>query len=161
MRGDEPILLLHLPPAGDLPRPVCRYLETGAARQAKTAYKCRTRTPWYSVPNVNIPDFFLSYMSGSKPSLVENQTDCSCTNSVHAVRLKSHASPALLRRSWPGALTDLSCEIEGHPLGGGMLKLEPGEATKVLLSKRTLTPDEVQAMRDGVQALRVWRHCAV
>jgi len=31
-------------------------------------------------------------------------------------------------------LTSLSVEIEGHALGGGMLKLEPSEAENVLLA---------------------------
>jgi len=28
----------------------------------------------------------------------------------------------------------MSCELEGHPLGGGMLKLEPSEAENVLVA---------------------------
>jgi adenine-specific DNA-methyltransferase len=34
---------------------------------------------------------------------------------------------------WQTSLTRLSVEIEGHPLGGGMLKLEPTEAANVLV----------------------------
>jgi adenine-specific DNA-methyltransferase len=33
----------------------------------------------------------------------------------------------------------LSCKLEGHPLGGGMLKLEPREAAQVLLPPSFLT----------------------
>ena len=65
-----------------------RALDTDAARVARTAYKCRVRDPWYSVPDVQVPDFFLSYMSGLKPNLVRNDAHCTCTNSVHSVRLK-------------------------------------------------------------------------
>jgi hypothetical protein len=35
---------------------------------------------------------------------------------------------------WQTSMTRLSVEIEGHALGGGMLKLEPGEAAKVILT---------------------------
>lgn len=35
--------------------------------------------------------------------------------------------------AWWTSLTALSAEVEGHSLGGGMLKLEPGEAVRVLL----------------------------
>jgi adenine-specific DNA-methyltransferase len=54
-RNDDQMLLLRLPKTGDLPRSVRRYLETDAARVARTAYKCRVRDPWYSVPDVQIP----------------------------------------------------------------------------------------------------------
>jgi adenine-specific DNA-methyltransferase len=40
-------------------------------------------------------------------------------------------------------MTALSCEIEGHPLGGGMLKIEPGEAARLLLTEpESIRPDE-------------------
>jgi adenine-specific DNA-methyltransferase len=44
-RNDDQMLLLRLPKTGDLPRSVRRYLETDAARVARTAYKCRVRDP--------------------------------------------------------------------------------------------------------------------
>ena len=36
--------------------------------------------------------------------------------------------------SFYSSLTRLSCEMEGHPLGGGMLKLEPTEAERLLVA---------------------------
>src|SRR5262249_46986217 len=59
-RNDSPILLLKIPKAAELPSPVRQYLQTDAARDAQTAYKCRVRDPWYSVPDVRIPDYFLT-----------------------------------------------------------------------------------------------------
>jgi hypothetical protein len=157
---DEPMLLLRLPREGDLPAAVRRYLESDAGQKARLAYKCRNRTPWYSVPDVNVPDYFLSYMSGSKPNLVQNLARCSCTNSVHAVRLKRRSDGSLLRQGWRSPLAELSCEVEGHPLGGGMLKLEPGEAGNIVLHRGSLTPDDSAAVNQGVRELRRWRHCA-
>ena len=63
-RNEDAVLLLRLPKTKDLPRSVSRYLETEEGRAAREAYKCRVREPWYSVPDVQVPDFFLSYMSG-------------------------------------------------------------------------------------------------
>jgi adenine-specific DNA-methyltransferase len=40
------------------------------------------------VPDVQVPDFFSTYMSGVTPSLVRNAAGCTCSNSVHSVRLK-------------------------------------------------------------------------
>jgi tRNA1(Val) A37 N6-methylase TrmN6 len=159
-RRDEPILLLRLPREGDLPVAVRRYLGSDAGRKARMAYKCRNRTPWYSVPDVNVPDYFLSYMSSSKPNLVQNLAQCSCTNSVHAVRLRHNSDGSWLRQGWRSPLTELSCEVEGHPLGGGMLKLEPGEAGNIVLCKGSLTPADAAAIQQGVRDLRRWRHSA-
>ena len=88
-RSDLPMLLLKLSDSGDLPVSVKKYLESRAGRAARETYKCRNRSPWYVVPDVVVPDYFLAYMSGGKPGLVMNAAGCSCTNSLHAVRLKT------------------------------------------------------------------------
>src|SRR5919199_559182 len=100
---------------------------------ARAAYKCRMREPWYAVPDVQVPDFFLTYMSGREPNLVRNEAGCTCTNSVHSVRVRDCRAAAYLVTAWESPFLKLSCEIEGHPLGGGMLKLEPGEASQIVL----------------------------
>jgi tRNA1(Val) A37 N6-methylase TrmN6 len=160
-RADLPVLLLKLPRNGELPSSVKEYLDTEEGREVRLGYKCRNRTPWYSVPDVRVPHFFLSYMSGSQPALVLNEAGCVCTNSVHAVNLTNGVTPAALHRVWKDPFVALSCEIEGHPLGGGMLKVEPGEAARVLLpsSKRRLWPDRA-LIQEGLERLRSWRHCA-
>ena len=50
-------------------------------------------------------------------------------NTLHVIRLKKADadSVAQLAVGWNSSLVELSCEIEGHSLGGGMLKLEPGQ----------------------------------
>ena len=86
-RSDAPNFLLRLdsrPPSAE----VRRYLDSDAAKRAHLRYKCRTRNPWYSVPNVTAPDLFLPTMSSGPPALVENRAGCACTNAVHAVHLR-------------------------------------------------------------------------
>ncbi|WP_081907258.1 MULTISPECIES: Eco57I restriction-modification methylase domain-containing protein [Luteibacter] len=155
---DEQVLLLRLPRAGKVPASIERYLDSEAAHAAKEGYKCRTRDPWFSVPDVQIPDFFLSYMSGAEASLVRNEADCTCTNSVHSVRLRDGVSAELIRQTWENSLARLSCEIEGHPLGGGMLKLEPREASNVVLSQGRLGPRETAEVRNAISTMKSWRH---
>jgi hypothetical protein len=74
-------------------------------------------------------------MSGDYPKLVANSAEVVAPNSLHIVRLrKSHiATGEHLAALWLNSLTALSVEIEGHSLGGGMLKMEPTEAGKVLV----------------------------
>ena len=115
------------------------YLEQGETSGVPQAYKCRVRTPWYRVPHVYTPDALLTYMSGLRPQLVANDAGAVAPNTLHVVRFKPGAAvPArTLAAFWQTSLTSLSAELEGHALGGGMLKLEPSEARRVLVA----TPD--------------------
>ncbi len=162
LQRDEPVLLLDLKGTGKLTPSLRRYLDSARGHEVRKGYKCRNRDPWYAVPDVRVPDAFLSYMSGTRPVLVRNEAGCVCTNSVHAVTVKSGCSIHSLQRAWPHPLVDLSCELEGHPLGGGMLKLEPREAANVRLplGKLGLTSSETLALRDAIYEMRHWRHYA-
>lgn len=159
-RDDEPVLLLKLPKSTDIPASVKRYLSTERAKEVMGGYKCRNRDPWYSVPDVYVPDYFLTYMSGQQPGLVRNDAGCTCTNSVHGVRLKGQGASRYLA-SWGSEFTQLSAELEGHPLGGGMLKLEPREASQILLPEsHELRALDVHIVADAVATMRSWRHYA-
>ena len=160
-RDDEPMLLLRIPKAASVPASVRRYLDSPAGRSARQAYKCRHRTPWYSVPDVRVPDFFLTYMAGRVPNLVRNAARASCSNALHGVRLKRPIGAGDLLGAWHTPLTRLSCELEGHALGGGMLKLELGEAARVILPlarpRKSLPDAEID---EAVFTMRSWRHYA-
>ncbi len=123
-------------PGAMLPQPVLDYIREGEQTGVHKAYKCRVREPWYAVPHVHASDGFLTYMSGRRPRLVANDGDFVAPNNLHTVRLRA-ARPGLARRlatAWQSSLARLSAEIEGHAMGGGMLKLEPSEAANVLLA---------------------------
>jgi adenine-specific DNA methylase len=133
-RGDAGYLFA-LEGGDEVPESVRRYLEHGQAQGIPRAYKCRVRSPWYAVPHVHQPDAFLTYMSGLRPQLVANEAGAVAPNTLHLVRFKEDKiSPRALAASWQTSLTSLSVELEGHALGGGMLKLEPSEAKRVLLA---------------------------
>src|SRR6266478_4236909 len=74
-------------------------------------------------------------MSGTTPRLVANDAGVVAPKSLHILRF--HAGVSLHRGAlatlWQTSLTRLSVELEGHSLGGGMLKLEPTEAEQVVL----------------------------
>lgn len=159
LASDEAILLLHLAGAGHIPHSVRLYLDSKAGRDARETYKCRNRDPWYMVPDVTVPDGFLSYMSGKKPNLVSNRAQCVHTNSVLGVRLTRNIRMSDLIRMWNQPITALSCEIEGHPLGGGMLKIEPGEAARVLLEDNIITREKQEdILVRAISTMRQWRH---
>lgn len=158
---DDAFLLLAIPKTReDLPRPVLTYLKTAAAKEAKEAYKCRVRDPWYSVPDVVVPDGFLTYMSGDCVQVIRNGAGCVATNSVHIVRLKSGKSFEVILDAFTTNLTRLSCEVEGHPLGGGMLKVEPREAQRILIPEAPTAIALVAAadsLERGIDCMRRWR----
>ena len=160
LQRDEPVLLLHLPQRGKLPDTVMEYLDTASGQRARLGYKCRNRNPWYTVPDVTVPDAFLAYMSGLGPRLVLNNASCTCSNSIHAVHLTNGMSSSELRKRWAHPAVELSCEIEGHPLGGGMLKLEPREAAQIVLPSPVarVSQELRSAISEGVLTLRRWRH---
>ena len=117
-----------------LPTGLSRYVFLGREQKVAEHFKCRVREPWYSVPHVRIGDAFLSYMSGSSPKLVRNGAGFVAPNTLHVVRFTKGSQWAPFVAGWYSSLTRLSCEIEGHALGGGMLKLEPSEAESVLVA---------------------------
>ncbi len=110
--SDDPVLLLRLTQKQELPASVMRYLDSSAGRRARLAYKCRNRTPWYAVPDVQVPDFFMSYMAGRSANLVRNLAGVTCTNSVHSVRVQNRALAAKLLPQWSTPFVRLSCELE-------------------------------------------------
>lgn len=159
-RGDRNLLLHVKATDALLDENVAAYVKTGVRSGVSGAYKCRKRTPWYSVPHVYTGDAFLSYMSGQRPKLFLNRAKAVAPNTLHVVRMRPNARTAAtnLVAAWNSPLTALSCEIEGHGMGGGMLKLEPREAARVLFP---LLPDsdhlvdelDILARRGEVRAL--------
>ncbi len=154
---DRPMLLLALR-SGRLPESVTTYLDSARGQAAREAYKCRNRDPWYVVPDVRVPSAFLSIMSGGGPRLVLNEAGAACTNSVHAVHFATHADASAASTMWGSHLTQLSCEVEGHALGGGMLKLEPEEARRVVLPvAERHSRQEREQLALGIRHMRRWR----
>lgn len=159
LKQDEPVLLLRLSSDTDLCASIRRYLDTAEGREARSSYKCSNRSPWYVVPDVVIPDAFLSYMSGGGPALVANRASCACTNSVHTVRLASNVTIKSVQQAWAHPFTRLSCEVEGHPLGGGLLKVEPREAQNIVVAPdKKWSAEEISLIEEGLDTLREWRH---
>lgn len=127
--------LLRIGARADLSANVRRYVLKGRRAGVATAFKCRIRDPWYAVPHVHVGDAFLTYMSGTEPRLVANVAKVVAPNTLHVVRMRPSAplDAPQLAAAWQSSLVKLSCELSGHSLGGGMLKLEPSEAQSLLI----------------------------
>lgn len=158
-RRDAQVMLLRLRRGQELPTSVRNYLDSEAGQEARLGYKCRNREPWYAVPDVQTPDYVMSYMSGRAVSLVRNAASVTCTNSVHSVRVRDATLAAKLLPDWSSPFVRLSCELEGHALGGGMLKLEPREAARILFPQTGIA-DRVPegSFEDAIITMQRWRH---
>lgn len=156
--------LLEIPPQKtleNLPAGLRNYLEQGEIQGVREGFKVSKRNPWYAVPHVKRGAAMLTYMSNDGPRLVHNMLDAPTPNTLHVVELPVtmydqeysgyKVDVKLLITSWYTSLTFLSSEIEGHSLGGGMLKLEPGEAKKVKIA----LPDNlsVESLDDAYQKI--------
>ncbi|MGI6230110.1 MAG: HsdM family class I SAM-dependent methyltransferase [Tractidigestivibacter sp.] len=113
-----------------------RYLVHGEKSGVSHAYKCRTRNPWWRVPGVRSCDLFFTYMNGIGPNLCSNDANLVFLNSVHGMFLRSEFR-SLAKETLPlatlNSVTLLSAELVGRSYGGGILKLEPREAGKMLV----------------------------
>jgi adenine-specific DNA-methyltransferase len=136
LSSGEKTHLLRIPAlkSEELPSGLAQYIAHGREGRVSQHFKCRVRDTWYSVPHVRVGDAFLSYMSGASPKLVRNGFGFVAPNTLHIIRFASGRKWKPFVVGWHSSLTRLSCEIEGHPLGGGMLKLEPSEAERVLVA---------------------------
>nr|WP_202129532.1 N-6 DNA methylase [Rathayibacter rathayi] len=118
-------------PAGDPSNAALAYITQGEADAVHTAYKCRVRKDWWRVPLVAQADMLLTYMNADTPRLTTNSAGALHLNSVHGVYLAAEHKK-LGREVLPVAalnsVTMLGAEFTGRAYGGGMLKMEPGEA---------------------------------
>ncbi len=123
-------------PQAPLDQAARSYIDHGVSLGIPERYKCRVRTPWWRVPLTSTPDLFVSYMSGATPRIVSNSARARHLNSIHGLRtppetrsLAMKALPLLALNSY----SLLSAELEGRSYGGGVLKLEPREASRWLV----------------------------
>lgn len=107
------------------------YIEAGEAEKLHTRYKCRIRSPWYSVPSVYSTEVGMLKRSHDLPRLIRNELGAYTTDTAYRVRTKAGISPSHLVGCFFNALTSLSAELEGRHYGGGVLELVPSEIEKL------------------------------
>ena len=132
-KADERVHLLDLEPhnGSELAPELDTYIRHGERMKVHQGYKCSIRRPWYAVPAVWKPDAFVFRQIYDFPRIVLNGADATATDTIH--RMKCRVSPEQTVANAYTHLTAASAEIEGRSYGGGVLELEPREATNLLM----------------------------
>lgn len=117
-----------------------QYIKQGEQDAVHLGYKCSRRTPWYKVPDVRVPDVILSVF-GETPVLVWNDGEFVASNSLLVGFMRPGYTTEQFMAAWYTSLTLLSCELNVHALGGGVLILIPGEVATM----RVPTPGRLPA----------------
>lgn len=126
--------LLDLPPEpkSEFTEKIQEYIDDGEEKEYHKGYKCSLRDPWYEVPSTWVPDGFLLRQIHRYPKFVVNETDATCTDTIHRVNYTGNDS---VREQFFAAthnsLTWAFSEIVGRSYGGGVLELEPNEAEEL------------------------------
>ncbi|WP_342372499.1 N-6 DNA methylase [Propioniciclava soli] len=144
---------LFYPAEGLLSEAATGYLATGIAEGVDQTYKSRTRRLWWQVPLLPPPDLFLTYMNADTVRLVTNTAKAYHLNSIHGVYLHpkhSKLGRELLPLGALNSFTMLSAELAGRAYGGGVLKMEPGEAARWLVP----SAESLEKAREKLTAIR-------
>jgi predicted RNA methylase len=128
--------------ASDGSAPVRAYVRHGESMGVHRRYKCRIRDPWHRLRLGPRPDGFLSYLVYDRPRLAANEAGAWCTNSFHSVYAPD---PLLLAAAFFNPITLMGVELLGRVYGGGVLKIEPGDAARLRVPRRR--PDRATARR--------------
>lgn len=134
--SDRNCLLLRPPRLENQPSGMRKYLRKGVKNGLPRRVKCAVRKPWYQIKANRKPDAFLTYMSGTGPRLSLNEAHIDCTNAIHSVTWNESVSEGDAKAIVLGYLstvTQFSAEIVGRSYGGGVLKLEPSEACRLVI----------------------------
>jgi adenine-specific DNA-methyltransferase len=145
------LLTLPVEYAGGCPS-VDAYIARGQAQGLDQNYKCRTRKPWYSVRRqLPAPDALLGYLVKRRPRFASNPAGVHTTNNLHRVFLKKpfQSKAGHLTAAALNAASMLTVELLGRIGAAGVLKIEPGDASKI----RLIPPDALAAVRGSAESV--------
>lgn len=133
VRDELPAFLLNLPgvPLRELPSSLAEYVREGEKKGWHSGYKCRIRSPWYKVPSIWIPDGFMLRQIHDRPRIFANEASATSTDTIHRVRAHLGTDVVRLAGAAYNSLTFAFSEVLGRSYGGGVLELEPREATQL------------------------------
>ena len=128
--SDSPCLLIRGSVRAEA---MARYLRRGARLKVHLRQKSRERSPWHAVRVEDRCDAFMKYMCTFGPQITLNATGASVSNSIYALSWKVKYAGRKVALGMLSTIAQLSAELEGRILAGGLLKLEPSDAKRLLI----------------------------
>ena len=138
-------------PLDEFPDSVRNYIRDGESQGLAKRYKCRIRTPWYSVPSVYAAPVGMLKRSHHFPRLVLNAAKTLTTDTAYRVTPQKVRAADLVF-SFINSLTALSNELEGRHYGGGVLELVPSEIEKVLIPLGEHAPAALKSLDTEIKS---------
>lgn len=108
------------------------YISLGEAEGLHTRFKCRVRSPWYTVPSVYSTEIGMLKRSHHAPRMILNRIGAYTTDTAYRIRAREVDAERLVA-CFINPLTALSAELEGRHYGGGVLELVPSEIERLLV----------------------------
>ena len=91
------------------------YIKQGEAQTLHTRYKCRVRSPWYTVPSVYATEVGMLKRAHDTPRLILNKLRAYTTDTAYRIRTRQ-ADAERLVACFVKPLIALSAELEGRHL---------------------------------------------
>ncbi len=117
---------------GELNSKARAYIKSGEEQKLHTRYKCRVRSPWYTVPSVYATEIGMLKRSHDTPRLILNRIGAYTTDTAYRIRAQKIVAEKLVG-CFINPLTALSAELEGRHYGGGVLELIPSEIERLIV----------------------------
>lgn len=108
------------------------YIALGERQELHTRYKCRVRSPWYTVPSVYSTEIGMLKRAHDTPRLILNCIGAYTTDTAYRIRTRD-VLPEKLVGCFINPLTALSAELESRHYGGGVLELIPSEIERLII----------------------------
>lgn len=128
------------------------YIRQGETQDLHTRYKCRVRSPWYTVPSVYSTEIGMLKRSHDTPRLILNRMGAYTTDTAYRIRTRGVAAEKLVG-CFVNPLTALSAELEGRHYGGGVLELIPSEIERLLIPLPGNAKVDLGELDEAVRAL--------
>lgn len=128
------------------------YIAAGEREELHRRYKCRVRTPWYTVPSVYSTEIGMLKRAHNTPRMILNKIGAYTTDTAYRIRARDIGAERLVA-CFVNPLTALSAELEGRHYGGGVLELIPSEIERLLLPLPSKAKFDIDELDKGIRSM--------
>lgn len=128
------------------------YIQRGEDEDLHKRYKCRVRSPWYTVPSVYSTEIGMLKRSHDTPRLIINRIGAYTTDTAYRIRAHDVLAEKLVS-NFINPLTALSAELEGRHYGGGVLELIPSEIERLIVPLPKKATVDIAGLDKAIRSL--------